>query len=197
MDCCREAHQAHPFHRIEVWQNTHFSPAWLWQTGVSIHLGHAGNACPSNAGDEDSGGQMEELPTPTLSYVAAPTEFDDADDEIDDPRHEYSWSDAGGPSKHSHPGSSVVVVVHTNAVHHLRVFPCTCPNAPAMVQQYLRMGFYPSTYKEVETVFTFQVLDDHLMENLECQTSAHHYYSKLRRMTNKIFPQTVAVCFLS
>ncbi|KAF8966829.1 hypothetical protein BDZ97DRAFT_1589062, partial [Flammula alnicola] len=46
MQCCQNSHEDHPFHRIEIWSGTHFSPGWLWQTGMAIHLGHRGNHCP-------------------------------------------------------------------------------------------------------------------------------------------------------
>jgi hypothetical protein len=39
-------------------------------------------------------------------------------------------------------------------------------------------------------------LDDYLLENLECKTSATHYYSKLRRITNFAFPNSIPVWFL-
>jgi CxC2 like cysteine cluster associated with KDZ transposases len=59
--------------------------------------------------------------------------------------------------------------------------------------QLLRRGFYPSTFKGVRTVFTFSLLDDYLLDTLECHTSTHHYYQKLRRLTNKSFPHTAPV----
>jgi hypothetical protein len=42
-------------------------------------------------------------------------------------------------------------------------------------------------------VFTFRVLNDFLIDNLECSTSAMNYYSKLRRMTSSMFPHLVPV----
>ncbi|EAU83280.2 hypothetical protein CC1G_13152 [Coprinopsis cinerea okayama7 len=50
---------------------------------------------------------------------------------------------------------------------------------------------YPTSYKEARSAFTFELLDDYILQNLECHTSAFHYYSKLRRLTNKAFPKTV------
>ncbi|KAG1783468.1 hypothetical protein EV702DRAFT_1176575 [Suillus placidus] len=43
----------------------------------------------------------------------------------------------------------------------------------------------------LETVFTFGVLDDFLLDNLECGTLAMNYYSKLWRMTSSMFPHLV------
>ncbi|KAG1792281.1 uncharacterized protein HD556DRAFT_1309358 [Suillus plorans] len=42
-----------------------------------------------------------------------------------------------------------------------------------------------------KTAFTFQVLDNFLLDNLECGTSAMNYYNKLRRMTTSVFPHLV------
>lgn len=86
-----------------------------------------------------------------------------------------------------------MVVVHTNGIHYLPVRFCRCPNAATEDIQLIQMRYYPSTYKQVRTVFTFQLLDDYLLENLECQTSTYHYFQKLRRMTNKAVPQSIPV----
>ncbi|KAG2078756.1 hypothetical protein BDR04DRAFT_1124429 [Suillus decipiens] len=43
----------------------------------------------------------------------------------------------------------------------------------------------------LKTAFTFRVLDDFLLDNLECGTSAMNYYSKLQQMTLSMFPHLV------
>jgi hypothetical protein len=43
------------------------------------------------------------------------------------------------------------------------------------------------------TVFTFNVLDDFIRDNLECGTSGMNYFSKLRRITSNVFPHLVPV----
>ncbi|KAG2068925.1 hypothetical protein BDR04DRAFT_1129056 [Suillus decipiens] len=40
-------------------------------------------------------------------------------------------------------------------------------------------GFFPASFNRPKTTFTFRVLDDFLLGNLECGTSAMNYYSKL------------------
>ncbi|KAF8141809.1 hypothetical protein EV363DRAFT_1151130 [Boletus edulis] len=42
-----------------------------------------------------------------------------------------------------------------------------------------------------QTVFTFAVLDEFLIDALECKTSASSFYFKLRRLTNNAFPDSV------
>ncbi|KAG2154298.1 uncharacterized protein EDB93DRAFT_1102429 [Suillus bovinus] len=44
-----------------------------------------------------------------------------------------------------------------------------------------------------KTVFTFRVLNNFLLDNLECGTSAMNYSSKLQRMTSSMFPHLVPV----
>ncbi|KAG2337913.1 hypothetical protein BDR05DRAFT_978340 [Suillus weaverae] len=74
-----------------------------------------------------------------------------------------------------------MVIVNKSRVHHLEVRCCDCPNAMSLDIQIPK------------TVFTFRVLDDFLLDNLECGTSAMNYYSKLQRMTSSMFPHLVLV----
>ena len=68
---------------------------------------------------------------------------------------------------------------------------CVCTNCGDTNAQLLRSGLFPATFKQIETLFTVPVLDDFLIDNLECKTTAQQYYSKLQLMTNKMFPHSV------
>ncbi|KAH9011674.1 hypothetical protein EDB85DRAFT_1900862 [Lactarius pseudohatsudake] len=68
---------------------------------------------------------------------------------------------------------------------------CICPNAGANDEQLLQAGLFPSTFKRIETAFTFTILDDFLADNLECKTTAQQYYSKLQSITNRMFPHHI------
>jgi hypothetical protein len=46
-DCCCANHASHPFHRIDHWTGSYFEPAWLFQVGLILHLGHHGQPCSS------------------------------------------------------------------------------------------------------------------------------------------------------
>ena len=59
--------------------------------------------------------------------------------------------------------------------------------------QLMNAGLFPSSYKQIETAFTFAVLDDLLTDNLECKTTAQQYYSKLQSITSPLFPDSVPV----
>ncbi|KAH6867493.1 hypothetical protein BKA70DRAFT_1380025 [Coprinopsis sp. MPI-PUGE-AT-0042] len=88
-------------------------------------------------------------------------------------------------------GAKVVVVLHSNGVHHCLFHTCQCPNSKPERQQFLAYGLYPASLKDVRTVATFSLLDDHHMSTVECHTSTYAFYNRLCRVTNKAFPQTV------
>ena len=178
LHCTRDIHLRNPLHRIEQWTGKYFSPSWLWKVGISINLGHRGEACPSNC----NGDFNYQSFTDTQDYL-------DEEEELED----YGWVHQARPPPTQIVGARIMVVVHTNGIHYLPVRFCHCLNSPSEDVQMIQLGYYPSTYKTIQTMFTFQLLDDYLLENLECQTSAHHYYQKLRRMTNKVSPHLVPV----
>lgn len=179
LDCCRHTHDRNPFHRIEEWTGQYFTPSWLWRVGLSIDLGHRGLSCPW---------YQQNLDTEMVSIEALDSELMDEEDAED-----YNWVDPGKPTSTNIVGSTIMIIVHTNGIHYLPVRTCRCPNAQPEDIQMMEMSFYPSTYKNTKTMFTFQLLDDYLLDNLECQTSSHHYFQKLRRMTNPTLPQSVPV----
>jgi hypothetical protein len=164
------------------WTGEFFIPAWLWQVGVVIYLGHGGNSCPD--GHDPYHEQDEEYGW---------------DDETEVECGEGLQDTPASPGQHDRHGNTVLLIVDKGGVHHMPVNWCRCPNAADPDIQLLDMGLFPSSFKRIKTAFTFQVLDDFLLDNLECKTSAHHYYMKLRRLTSNAFPHTVPVrlpCFL-
>jgi hypothetical protein len=91
-------------------------------------------------------------------------------------------------------GNPLLTMVHQSGVFDMEVLFCICPNAGSRDEQLLHAGLFPSSLKQIETVFTFAVLDDFLLDNLECKTTAQQYYSKLQHITNQMFPDRVPVC---
>ncbi|KAG1845595.1 hypothetical protein C8R48DRAFT_750720 [Suillus tomentosus] len=85
----------------------------------------------------------------------------------------------------------MTTIVDKSGVHTHIVKYCTCPEADAADIQLFNMGLFPASFIEPKTAFTFDVLNDFLLDNLECGTSAMNYYSKLRRMTMSVFPHLV------
>jgi len=87
----------------------------------------------------------------------------------------------------------LITVVHQSGIFDMDILYCICPNAGPLDEQLVQAGFLPSSFKQIETVFAFSVLDDFLTDNLECKTTAQQYYSKLQSTTNRMFPDNVPV----
>lgn len=88
-------------------------------------------------------------------------------------------------------GHRFVTVVDVSGIHHLPVVKCTCREGTEEQLHYFELGLFPASYEQIKTVFTFTVLNDFRLSNLECKTSAYQYYSKLRRLTCPAFPKMV------
>jgi CxC2 like cysteine cluster associated with KDZ transposases len=176
----------------------------MCQVGVEIHLGHGGNACPTR---RDWAGSI-----PTGTETQAGYRFDgtadiernggDVDDtggDVDDIGGEWVDEDDEDDEDYGLPklkGDDVCIVVDKSGVHRIRVRPCVCHGCPPMDLQCLDMGLFPASLRRIKTVFTFAVLDDFRMDNLECKTAGLNYYNKLRRLTSNEFPRSVPVCRL-
>jgi hypothetical protein len=202
--CFRTFHRLLPFHRVEHWTGTHFAPAWLFQVGVEIHLGHHGSPCPSRHGPEEpfysTSNPADHTDPPLAPAVDGCSEGhagdhtspvadsdDDWEEEVEEELHD---KDYGLPK---FVGNDVCVIVDKSGVHQLRVLPCCCSGHVPLDMQFLDMGLFPASLRRIKTAFTFGVLDDFRMDNLECKTAGLKYYSKLRRLTSNTFPQSVPV----
>ncbi|KAG1884252.1 hypothetical protein F4604DRAFT_1878716 [Suillus subluteus] len=165
--CCRSQHHHNPFHWISQWNGQFFEQSCLTQVGLIIHLGHDGKQCPALADRWDlfEGDEHEDQLEPEdLPFVSGP-EFQ--------------------------PKENTMVIIDKSGVHRLEIQCYDCPNALSPDIQMFRHGFFPASFNRPKTAFTFRVLDDFLLDNLECGTSAMNYYSKLRRMTSSMFPHLV------
>ena len=188
--CCRALHAKFPFHRVEVWTGTHFQASLLIHVGLFIQLGHGGSTCP--------------YPRQGTTHMSS--EEDDWEDDLDDdpsPNDEeddFRLSDKSLKPKDTCPNSNdiaagqVITIVDISGVHRMVIRTCCCvSNRDADDIQLLRMGFMAASYSRIRTAFTFRVLDDFRLSNLECHTSAYQYFKKLRRMTSPAFPHLVLV----
>lgn len=205
--CFRQLHVNHIFHRVESWNGSYFRSAWPCQADVEVHLGHGGNKCPSNCPEDNS---------PTAAPVdraSSDEELDDANipacdgsemgdddsetwdsDEEDPPDLQSCKVDAEyGNGLPKLKGPNVVCFVDTSGVHKLRVHMCHCPNTQANDLQFMAMGFFPASVDSPKTVFTFSLLDDLRLNNLECHTPFRSYWKTLVRKTSCEFPLSVPV----
>ncbi|KAG1882456.1 hypothetical protein F4604DRAFT_1879500 [Suillus subluteus] len=169
-DCCRTQHQRHPFHRISQWTGSFFQETSLSKVGLHIHLAHDGTPCPSST-----------------EYTSDLFEWSDTDENID---YDDYPEGASIPlvTDSDHPA---ITIVDKSGVHSLSIWYCHCPGALNRDMQLFQAGLFPASFTRPKTAFTFSVLDDFLLDNLECGTSAMNYYSKIRRLTSSIFPLMV------
>lgn len=175
-------HKLLPFHRIEKWDGTSYRSAWLKDVGLVLHLGHGGRPCDAGIVPEEKEEDVEE---------------EDGNDDDGEPsmqdllRDESIEADTSGGLASS---PKLSWVVDTSGIHPLPISYCTCQDVPRDIQL-VRMRLWPASFDRIKTVFTFRVLADFRMDNLESKTTAYHYYRKLRRVTNPHFPDQVKVSF--
>ncbi|KAG2058517.1 hypothetical protein BDR06DRAFT_1030067 [Suillus hirtellus] len=183
--CCRTQHQRLPFHRVSQWTGSFFEESCLVKSGMVIWLSHGGNACPW----EDDVGE-------SALFTTGEGGSDDTDAEgtFEGPNAEPCTKDAydlltGVPFIKNN--KAMMTIVDKSRVHTHIVKYCTCPEAAATNIQLFNMGLFPASFIEPKTAFTFNVLNDFLLDNLECGTSAMNYYSKLRRITMSVVETTI------
>ncbi|KAG2114595.1 uncharacterized protein F5147DRAFT_769903 [Suillus discolor] len=89
-------------------------------------------------------------------------------------------------------GLSNLVIVHSTGVYSHRVSWCQCPGADKDGHLHLlKAKLFPASITRPQSAFTFDVLDNFLIDALECKTSAMSFYQKLRRFTNNAFPHKI------
>ena len=118
------------------------------------------------------------------------------DHESDD---EYFEFETGGlksnvlrfPKGYDHQGNQWMTITDITGVHSLPVHFCSCADCLPPHLQLLDLGIYPVTYDRPQSGFTFRLLDDFDLENLETKCSAQSYYEKLRRLTSNTYPYLV------
>jgi hypothetical protein len=132
-----------------------------------------------------------ETPQPEDTYTA-PTISNSLSDHLDDAL-DNGYADAHR-SRTGRSGNPLLTVVNCQGVFTMEVLFCACSNRQSKEEQLLGTHLFPATFKQIETVFSFAVLDNFLVDNLECKTTAQQYFSKLQSMTSTMFPDYVQVC---
>lgn len=178
IQCFRDIHRLQPFHRVEHWNGTHFDPAWLCQVGVEIYLGHGGKPCPIGTVQPEDTFEEED---------ADGSEEEDAGFGVESEWEDEGCSEppmSGTSSLPELKGRGVTLMIDCSGLHKFRIHPCCCQGALPIDIQCLRMGFFPTSFKNIKTVITFQALEDQRLDNLECKTALLRYWNKLRRKTS-------------
>ncbi|KAG1841465.1 hypothetical protein C8R48DRAFT_751179 [Suillus tomentosus] len=185
-ECCQTQHVRLPFHKISRWNGDFFEESSLTRLGMEYHLGHRGLPYPMNAGGPEEICR-EEKDVFDNDSVDMPVVEEFTDDEDASP--------IDGTS--GHKGMPVVgcimrvTVVDITGIHYLIIHFCQCTDAPDAEKQLFQMGLFPASFTQPRTTFTFALLDDFALDNVESDTSAMNYYNKLRRRTSSIFPHLV------
>ncbi|KAJ6556077.1 hypothetical protein B0H19DRAFT_947493 [Mycena capillaripes] len=82
--------------------------------------------------------------------------------------------------------------VDTTGLFLRRVRWCCCSGEDGVVLshdlQLLEAHFYPAMAEKPSTAFTFRVLEEFSLDTLECKTAGLTFVSKLRRLTDPVFP---------
>jgi hypothetical protein len=135
---------------------------------------------------------LREKPHPEETPPATPIVSDSLFDLLDD------FLDAGYSEarreRTGRSGNVLLTVVDCLGVFEMEVLFCACSDSLPKDEQLLRTCLFPASFKQIETVFSFGVLDNFLVDNLECKTTAQQYFSKLQSMTSSMFPDYVPVC---
>ncbi|KAG2116344.1 hypothetical protein BD769DRAFT_1629842 [Suillus cothurnatus] len=84
-----------------------------------------------------------------------------------------------------------LTIIHSTGVFTHNILWCHCPGSLQQYLQLLKAGLFPASISRPQTAFTFDALDNFLIDALECKTSASSFFQKLRRLTNNAFPDTV------
>ena len=129
---------------------------------------------------------LDDVPPPMETI--SDTLFDLLDDSLDSGYSETRRTRIGAS------GNMLLTVVDSLGIFDMEVLFCACSDKKPMHEQLLRTSLFPATFKQIETVFSFSVLDSFLIDNLECKTTAQQYFSKLQSMTSSMFPDNVPVC---
>lgn len=87
-------------------------------------------------------------------------------------------------------------ITHTNGVHSTRIQFCGCPGHPEKVDQLIRSDLFPATTEDPKSAFTFAVLRDFRMHNLQSKCGAYDYVTSIRRLTDNTFTMKVPVSIL-
>src|SRR5258707_9110891 len=97
------------------------------------------------------------------------------------------------PGQNDNNGNQVIIIIDRSGVHEIGVRWYCCPNAPKRDMQLMAAGLFPATFQNPKTAFTFRVLEEFNLDNLECKTTPSQFIGCLRRLMSDEFPNTVLV----
>ncbi|KAI9435892.1 hypothetical protein BJY52DRAFT_1230672 [Lactarius psammicola] len=187
--CCLSVHKRSPFHRLLLWTGSHYAPTSLYSLGYLLCLGHAGEPCPKTVEGVKASRKRRTRAAASSSLRSVEEEDGSLVDTADHIRQ--LPTPRATPQPDGRNGNPLITSIDRSGVFEMEVLFCACSDAYSKDEQLLRAGLFPSTFKQIENIFTFAVLDNFLTDNLECKTTAQQYYSKLQSMTSAMFPDHV------
>ncbi len=90
------------------------------------------------------------------------------------------------------------IIADVNGVHATKVTFCGCEKGRNMDKwtQLFMLDLFPSTVREPQSAFTFELLRQYEMLVTQAQVTAHQFMKSLRRLTDNVFTGNVPVsCF--
>ena len=104
------------------------------------------------------------------------------------------------PCPSSGPRTQTILVIDVNGVHRLSVQFCMCTDDAQWVEKYrqlLRVGWYPASFKQPKTAFTFDVLDTYHKIALQGKLNLYDFYSSILQKTDNCGRKKTVVSYAS
>jgi CxC2 like cysteine cluster associated with KDZ transposases len=139
--------------------------------------------------NEDVHGFQPYLPNPNQTADAVPL-ADAAHPATAVPLADAARSAAAAPTADA-LNNSYIRVVHTNGIHHLAMVTCQCQGEHRIPLDLVTNNLLPTSFTNIRTLFTVQVLDYFRLCNLELKASAYQFYQLIRRVTSPMRPAEV------
>ena len=190
--CLVVTHQCSPFHRVSRWDGWTFFRSSLSDAGLVLHIGHEGRPCSSPTTANTSCNNVNHSINSDSCFPSAdsgihngtstaPSPFVDPDllFPTDIPplsSWEYSgvFLDTMKTQQHlDADGNPWLTIVDTTGIHQVQAHYCRCAESLCLPDyiQLLRNGLFPASIAQPRTVFTFRVLDDYDLLNLETKAT--------------------------
>jgi hypothetical protein len=191
--CFADSHYHHPFH----W-------AWIWNAQQRLFQRTDYSKVYSELGtttDESSGGTIhdntgEQATGSAAAEAGIPGGFKDVIGEETSNSTEIAIQLGHIGERVPCPFNDTSIaftITHCNGMHSSRIRVCRCPGAPSKAVQLMQARLFPASISDPRSAFTFAVLTEFHMHNMQSKCAAYDYILSLRRLTNFMFPQTVPV----
>ena len=175
--CCVSTHANVPFHRVQVWNGQFFEQLDLLLHHLTLDLLHYPDNCSSSPHLKESR---------TISNL-------DLSDHGSDSSYNHETQE-GSDRKACFRLQSNLTIVSSTGIFKRSVRWCNCArSSDQYVQLLLHAKLFLASFKMLQTVFTFEVLDHFQIGALECTMAAMNFMSKIQRITNEAFPSHVPV----